>query len=238
MSPTSYQTAPPRARSYILASPNADRSTRAGARERRESGPWPASSSPAACPATRSTAWPPSTTSTSGRATCRPPRDELRGRRRRRRGAAVRCSPTASTRSCSTPRRELRAIANYAVGSDNIDLEAAAARGIPVGVHARRPHRRDRRPRLRAACSPPPARIARGRASASRDGEWRTWEPQGWLGADVHGATLAIVGAGRIGQAVARRAAGFEHGGAHGRPRRRPALGARRAPTSSRCTCR
>jgi glyoxylate reductase len=45
---------------------------------------------------------------------------------------------------------------------------------------------------------------------AVRDGDWRTWEPAGWLGADVHGATLGIVGYGRIGKAVAARAAGFE----------------------------
>ena len=44
----------------------------------------------------------------------------------------------------------------------------------------------------------------------ARDGKWRTWEPQGWIGADVHGATLAVVGAGRIGQAVAKRASGFD----------------------------
>ncbi len=44
-----------------------------------------------------------------------------------------------------------------------------------------------------------------------RDGRWRTFEPQGWLGADVYGATLVIVGGnGRIGQAVARRASGFD----------------------------
>ena len=48
------------------------------------------------------------------------------------RGCCV-CSPTPSTPRCSTRRPELRAIANYAVGTDNIDLEAAAARGIPVG---------------------------------------------------------------------------------------------------------
>jgi glyoxylate reductase len=40
-------------------------------------------------------------------------------------------------------------------------------------------------------------------------GEWLTWEPAGWLGRDVHGATLCIVGPGRIGEAVARRAEGF-----------------------------
>jgi phosphoglycerate dehydrogenase-like enzyme len=42
------------------------------------------------------------------------------------------------------------------------------------------------------------------------EGAWRTWDPNGWLGVDVHGATLAVVGAGRIGRAVARRAMGFD----------------------------
>jgi glyoxylate reductase len=44
---------------------------------------------------------------------------------------------------------------------------------------------------------------------AVRDGAWRTWEPAGWLGLELHGATLAVIGAGRIGRAVARRAEGF-----------------------------
>ncbi|MEA2178734.1 MAG: glyoxylate reductase, partial [Solirubrobacteraceae bacterium] len=43
-----------------------------------------------------------------------------------------------------------------------------------------------------------------------RAGRWRTWEPQGWIGHDVYGASLLVVGAGRIGQAVAKRGAGFE----------------------------
>jgi glyoxylate reductase len=42
-----------------------------------------------------------------------------------------------------------------------------------------------------------------------RDGKWRTWGPMTLLGPDVHGATIGIVGFGRIGQAVARRARGF-----------------------------
>jgi lactate dehydrogenase-like 2-hydroxyacid dehydrogenase len=53
---------------------------------------------------------------------------------------------------------------------------------------------------------------ARRLPEAERDvraGEWRTWEPSGWLGHDVHGATLCIVGRGRIGSAVARRSEGF-----------------------------
>ena len=53
---------------------------------------------------------------------------------------------------------------------------------------------------------------ARGLPAAEADvrgGRWTTWSPEGWLGRDVHGATLGIVGAGAIGSAVARRAEGF-----------------------------
>jgi glyoxylate reductase len=46
-------------------------------------------------------------------------------------------------------------------------------------------------------------------ANSVRKGEWWTWEPAGWLGSDVHGATLGIVGPGLIGEAVARRGEGF-----------------------------
>jgi lactate dehydrogenase-like 2-hydroxyacid dehydrogenase len=46
--------------------------------------------------------------------------------------------------------------------------------------------------------------------AAVREGTWTTWEPDWLLGRDVHGATLGIVGYGRIGQAVARRAQGFD----------------------------
>jgi glyoxylate reductase len=44
---------------------------------------------------------------------------------------------------------------------------------------------------------------------AVREGRWRTWEPDGWLGLELAGATLAVVGPGRIGSAVARRADAF-----------------------------
>ena len=53
---------------------------------------------------------------------------------------------------------------------------------------------------------------ARGIVEAADDvrgGRWRTWSPEGWLGRDVHGSTLGIVGAGAIGLAVAKRAEGF-----------------------------
>src|SRR5581483_1088932 len=71
-----------------------------------------------------------------------------------------------------------------------------------------------------------------------RAGQWTTWDPLLLLGRDVYGATLGIAGMGRIGAAVARRAAGTRT------PRRRPARGAWRfrscwpRATSSASTCR
>jgi glyoxylate reductase len=102
----------------------------------------------------------------------------------------------------------LKAIANYAVGTDNIDLELTRARDIPVGVTP--DVLTDATADLAFALLLAAARRLPEAHAAVRDGRWRTWEPQGWLGADVHGATLVIVGAGRIGQAVARRAGGFD----------------------------
>jgi glyoxylate reductase len=102
---------------------------------------------------------------------------------------------------------DLEVIANYAVGSDNIDLEATQARGIAVGVTP--DVLTDATADLAFALLLAAARRIPEGQQAVRDGRWRTWEPQGWLGADAHGATLAIVGAGRIGKAVAQRAAGF-----------------------------
>jgi glyoxylate reductase len=101
----------------------------------------------------------------------------------------------------------LRVVANYAVGSDNIDLDLARARGIAVGVTP--DVLTEATADLAFALLLAAARRLAEAAAAVRDGRWRTWEPAGWLGADVHGATLAIVGPGRIGEAVARRAGGF-----------------------------
>src|SRR3954471_22125000 len=90
----------------------------------------------------------------------------------------------------------LRAIANYAVGTDNIDLEAAAERGIPVGntPDVVTDATADLAWALLLALA---RRLPRGEADV-RAGEWKTWEPSRILGADVTGATLGIVGYGRI----------------------------------------
>jgi glyoxylate reductase len=101
----------------------------------------------------------------------------------------------------------LRAIANMAVGTDNIDLEAAAARGIPVGNTP--DVLTDATADLAFALLLALARRIVPGAEMVRSGAWRTWEPAADLGADLAEATLGIVGWGRIGQAVARRAEGF-----------------------------
>ncbi len=102
---------------------------------------------------------------------------------------------------------DLRAIANYAVGCDNIDLGAAAARGIPVGVTP--DALTDATADLTLALLLAAARRLPQAAQDVRDGAWRTWEPAGWLGLELRGARLLVVGPGRIGTAVSRRAAAF-----------------------------
>jgi lactate dehydrogenase-like 2-hydroxyacid dehydrogenase len=101
----------------------------------------------------------------------------------------------------------LRAISNYAVGVDNVDVEAATARGIPVGntPDVLTDSTADLAIALMLGIG---RRLAEGEAFV-RAGEWRTWQPDLLLGRDLHGATVGIVGYGRIGQAVGRRLEGF-----------------------------
>ena len=101
----------------------------------------------------------------------------------------------------------LRAISNYAVGYDNIDMRAAAARGIPVGNTP--DVLTDATADLAFALLMAAARKLPEAIAAVHAGDWVTWEPSLHLGAEVYGATLGIVGFGRIGRAVARRAEGF-----------------------------
>jgi glyoxylate reductase len=102
----------------------------------------------------------------------------------------------------------LRVVSNYAVGFDNVDVPACTRRGIPVGntPGALTETTADLAWALLMAAA---RRVAEGDRYV-RAGRWRTWGPQLLLGGDVHGATLGIVGFGRIGQAMARRAAGFD----------------------------
>ena len=103
--------------------------------------------------------------------------------------------------------RELRAISNYAVGVDNVDLAAATARGIPVGNTPG--VLTDSTADLALALMLGIARRLVEGDEFVQAGEWVTWEPGLLLGHDLHGATVGIIGFGRIGQAVARRLDGF-----------------------------
>jgi len=102
----------------------------------------------------------------------------------------------------------LRVISQMAVGTDNIDLLAATQRGIPVG-HTPGV--------LTETCADFTMAlllsIARRVVEADNEvhqGVWRPWGPEVLTGFELPGATLGLVGFGRIGQAVARRAAGFD----------------------------
>jgi glyoxylate reductase len=101
----------------------------------------------------------------------------------------------------------LRVVSNMAVGYDNVDLEACGERGIPVG------HTpgvlTDATADLTMALLLAAARRLDEAARDAREGRWRTWTPDGWLGVQLRGRTLGIVGLGKIGYAVGERARGF-----------------------------
>jgi glyoxylate reductase len=101
----------------------------------------------------------------------------------------------------------LRAISNYAVGVDNVDVAAATAAGIPVGNTP--DVLTDSTADLTLALMLGIARRIVESDAYVRRGEWRTWEPRLLLGYDLHNATVGVVGFGRIGRAVARRCEGF-----------------------------
>ena len=102
----------------------------------------------------------------------------------------------------------LKAVANIAVGYNNIDVPACTARGIQVtntpGVLD------DSTADLAFALMLAAARRVTEVEAYIRQGEWTGWKLKQWLGVDVHHATLGIIGMGRIGEAIARRAAGFD----------------------------
>jgi lactate dehydrogenase-like 2-hydroxyacid dehydrogenase len=99
-------------------------------------------------------------------------------------------------------------VSNYAVGYNNIDVAACTARGIPVGntPGVLTDTTADFAFALLMAAA---RRVAEG-SRYVMDGRWQTWGPKLLLGVDIAGATLGIVGFGRIGRAVARRARGFD----------------------------
>ena len=102
---------------------------------------------------------------------------------------------------------KLRIVSNMGVGVDNIDVAACTARRIPVGNTPG--VLTDATADLAFALLLAAARRLAEATHFVQQGKWKTWDPNLLLGRDVYGATLGIVGLGKIGQAVARRARGF-----------------------------
>jgi glyoxylate reductase len=101
----------------------------------------------------------------------------------------------------------LKVISQCAVGFDNIDVEAATVRGIPVGNTPG--VLTDATADFAFTLLMAAARRIGEAVDYVREGHWKTWGLTLLLGQDVYGATLGIVGLGRIGKAVAQRASGF-----------------------------
>ena len=103
---------------------------------------------------------------------------------------------------------QLKAICNFAVGYNNIDLAACSRAGVMAtntpGVLD------DTTADLAWALLMATARRLPAAERWLRNGEWKGWQFIQWLGSDIHHATLGILGMGRIGQTVARRALGFD----------------------------
>ena len=103
---------------------------------------------------------------------------------------------------------QLKVISQIAVGYDNIDIAEATRRGIPIG----------NTPDVLTQTTADAAfalmmTAARGIVEGVTDvkaGKWKTWHPLHYLGQDIYGATLGILGFGRIGVEMAKRARGFE----------------------------
>ncbi len=119
---------------------------------------------------------------------------------------------------------QLKVISSMSVGVDHIDVAAAAARKIPVGNTPG--VLTDATADQTFALMLSAARRITEAERFVRAGKWVTWSPSLLLGTDLVGATLGIVGFGRIGQAVAKRAQGFDMRVIYSSPNAKPAYGA------------
>jgi glyoxylate reductase len=136
-----------------------------------------------------------------------PPRDQIMARARGCAGVITMLSDRVDDEFLDGVGSSLRIVANYAVGFDNIDLEACRQRGIRAsntpGVLT------EATADLAWALILAAARNAAEGDRLMRAGDWPGWAPLQLLGLELNGATLGILGAGRIGSAVARRSRGF-----------------------------
>jgi glyoxylate reductase len=97
----------------------------------------------------------------------------------------------------------LKVVSNFAVGVNNVDVPACTARGVKVGNTPG--VLTDATADIAVTLLLAAARRLGESCADAKAGRWMTWEPLGWLGADLSGRTLGVVGMGRIGFATARR---------------------------------
>ena len=136
-----------------------------------------------------------------------PPRDELLAAVRGCDGVLTLLTDRVDDELLDAAGPQLKVVSNYAVGFDNIDVPAVTRRGIPAGNTPG--VLTDTTADLAFALLMAAARRLPEGDRYVRAGSWKTWGPLLLLGPDVHGATIGMVGFGRIGQAMARRARGF-----------------------------
>jgi lactate dehydrogenase-like 2-hydroxyacid dehydrogenase len=125
---------------------------------------------------------------------------------------------------------ELRVISQMSVGLDNVDLDACRAHGIRIG-HTPDVLTETVADTAFALMASVVRRLPQG-AAIVREGRWGIWDPWANLGGDLHGATVGIVGMGRIGQAIARRAVGFAMDVVYNSPSEKSVPNARRLSLS------
>ena len=137
-----------------------------------------------------------------------PPRDELIDRATGIDGILCLLTDKIDREFMDAAGPRLKVISQIAVGFDNIDVHEATKRGIPVGntPEVLTQTTADAAWALMLSA----ARRIGESERAARAGKWRTWHPLHYLGQDVYGATLGIIGMGRIGFQVAKRSIGFD----------------------------
>lgn len=132
-----------------------------------------------------------------------PGREELLARVRGCDGLLLMLSDRVDAELFDAAGEQLRVVSNFAVGVNNVDLEEARRRGIPIGNTP--DVLTDATADVAVLLLLAAARRAKEAAEQVRRGDWLTWDPTGLLGLDLVGRTLGIVGMGRIGRATAER---------------------------------
>src|SRR5687767_16015803 len=160
-----------------------------------------------------------------------PPREELLRRVNGADGLLSLLTDQVDDQLLDAAGSQLKVVSNFAVGFDNFDVPALTRRRIPAGntPGVLTETTADLAFALLMAAA---RRIPEG-VDYVREGSWRTWGPMLLMGVDIHGATLGIVGFGRIGREMARRGRGFGmrilyHDVHPATPEEEAALGARR----------